>query len=249
MTEKKEIKEITKVKITKIKIEGDLVQGKYNFIEFSKENINYGGIDMVIELLEAITGVAYDAPLEWIFPGEKGRLYSLKDYLIQILEEKGLTIQICGNCGYYEPSGGPSPLLKWPDDIKINIGYCKKMDEFSMFCVRAFGEQCGFSRESNWTWIPKEIPSEKKEEEKTCGNCGKSGFCKEFASYAEAENNNPCERWIMEKNTEEKKQEEKTCGNCVRWPTKFFAIDGEYCEVSSRKISNATPACDIWSEE
>jgi hypothetical protein len=53
-------------------------------------------IRQVMDLLEEITGISYDEPLEWRFPGEKGRLASLEEYLIEILEKKfGLT-KICG---------------------------------------------------------------------------------------------------------------------------------------------------------
>lgn len=108
-----------------------------------------------------------------------------RKFFIQILEEKfGLKIKVCGYCYCYSAYG----LL--PAYRDIGCGACEKC---CSPIKRAFGEKCGFEISE---WKPKEIPEEKKEEEKTCGNCG----------YADCSGLRvPCGNWIpMEKKEEDK---------------------------------------------
>lgn len=101
-------------------------------------------IRQTMDSLEEITGVTYDEPLEWRFPGEKGRLTSLDDYLVKILEQKGLKIRICGNCEHFR-------YLSDECDI------WKKKFNFEYRCINLGCEP------DYWTFkkIP-EIPEEKK---------------------------------------------------------------------------------------
>ncbi len=79
----------TKDEIVEIPLKGELKLGpNANFIKIPRKDITLSGTQMVMDLLEEITGITYDAPLNWRFPGEKGIFFSLEDYLIEILEEK-----------------------------------------------------------------------------------------------------------------------------------------------------------------
>ncbi len=113
-------------------------------------------LDVAQGFLEAITGIVYkqndeQRPGSCIIDGKlsiiryscptKMILDGFRNYLIQILEEKfGINIRICGFCKHFhwcETDHGSIRVLKFDDPV------CEKLE-----------------------WTPKEIPPEKKEEEK-----------------------------------------------------------------------------------
>jgi len=133
-------------------------------LRISKSDIS-DSIIFICDIIEFITGVkqpatykskeieryTYCRPFRG-FPEELAIEY-LRDYLIQILEEKfGLKIKVCGNCANYYCYQGT---------------YCDQLTGINR--RRVFKDSCYFTPPK---WIPEEIPSEKKEEEKTCRNCG-----------------------------------------------------------------------------
>ncbi len=166
-----------KPKSKKVEIElfGDIIfSGDYGMPHVSmaslrilRTNLIFNGIKMAADLLESITGIEASPPKDqnWPevkigfpynyhpnkeFPEEK-RLSALRDYLIQILEEKfGVKVKICGNCYYYNASG----LL--PAYRDIGCGACEK--SLCPLIKRAFGEKCCFEVSE---WKIKEIPPEK----------------------------------------------------------------------------------------
>lgn len=113
-------------------------------------------IQEAINLLEEITGVNYDVPLNWRFPGEKGQLYSLEEYLIEILERLRLKVKVCGNCNY---STERSDGLLHVNYCKIEAIKRKGRTHYPLY----FNLTCrDIGLKKNY-WIPKEIPKEKKE--------------------------------------------------------------------------------------
>ena len=140
--------------IIEIPIKGEIKFGpNCNSIKIPQKDITLYGTQMIMDLLEEITGISYDAPLNWRFPGEKGILFSLEDYLIEILEKRfGMDVKICGFCRYHNiPEEMPNALKRAAD------GFCDK--DLCPNERRAFGEFCCFEPSE---WCLKEIPEEEK---------------------------------------------------------------------------------------
>ncbi len=143
----------------------------------------------------------------------------LREYLIQILEEEfGMNIRICGYCKYFEYSGAkPAKHIATGEEMSTITGTCYKKYGKTLPFRRFFGDKCECEFCS---WSPKEIPPEKKEEEKTCGNCGRrvinksykmgnspdyvceeddrSHVIREFPSFEDVSRSKPCDRWILD---------------------------------------------------
>ncbi len=138
--------------------------GKERFIRFARINTlkssgyEYAG-EFCIEILKNLFETTPEA-----------KNSDIEKELIQILEEKfGLTIKICGNCKYYKPE----KALR--DGSSRPYGGCivaDKLIKFPHFGSVRFDGICSDIHSQKNYWAPKEIPPEKKEEEKTCGNCG-----------------------------------------------------------------------------
>ncbi len=174
-----------------------------------RTDLIFNGIKMAADLLESITGIEPSSSEDRNWPevkmgfalnyhpndefSEANRLSALRDYLIQILEEKsGLTIKICGNCKYFRPR-----II--PEDWEICVIDGEELDKRLV---------TQFSRIGCFRWISKEIPSERKEEEKNCGNCKRwiARVTVGNTTYCESSNNRiitsvtpACEIWGMEK--------------------------------------------------
>lgn len=141
-------------KDVEIDLAGDIIfpfNGE-KFLRIAARDLPFAGISMAAELLRAITGVqplrakdrqycSTGIELKY-YPGAIGgknlleRFAALRDYLIQILEEKfGLTIKTCFSCVYSRSC--PVPTCSNP-----------------IFC----GDKFKFKM-----WEPREIPEERKE--------------------------------------------------------------------------------------
>ncbi len=144
--------------------EMDILLGRIPRLRIGKHDIKMIGIPFVAQLLSAILSIevnkslseSWKKSLEGIFRDGNLLTAALRDYIIQIIEEKfGLTIKICGNCKNFAKNG--------PNVYDFTICGLQNL-------VTNFGSICKYKESSRWT--PKEIPTEKKEEEKSCKNCG-----------------------------------------------------------------------------
>ncbi len=213
-------------KKVEIELFGDIIfSGDYGMphksmasLRILRTNLIFNGIKMAADLLESITDIEPLTPKDANWPAvkygfpynyhpnheftEENRLSALRDYLIQILEEKfGLIIKICGNCENYK---------RFPDNPFC--GHCSLVTIHSVYYNWSCSNIAGLGQQ----WIPKEIPPEKKEEEKTCGNCGRFSasiqgrpdiayecfydtIVEEFKTLEEAKKSKPCSIWVPEK--------------------------------------------------
>lgn len=120
------------------------------FLRIKAKNMPQRAIIMAQSFLEAITGVVYR------FEGTERIIahpVGLRNYLIQILEEKGLTIKICGNCEWFKPY----PSHSTPD------GRCRH--PVNMYNGPWAEEQCNFGDHCHVNpdgWVSKKISEEKK---------------------------------------------------------------------------------------
>lgn len=120
---------------------------------FSTHSLRIKGIDMPGQSI-IMAGKFLEVSTDVVYKNDNGEfVYSfdtLRDYLIQILEEKfGVKIKICGSCA----------------------DYCDRQNYERVRCNAGIYFADPLSGECE-KWRPKEIPEEKKEEEETCGNCG-----------------------------------------------------------------------------
>ncbi len=257
----------SKPKSKKVEIElfGDIIfSGDYGMphksmasLRILRTDLIFNGIKMAADLLESITGIEPLTPKDANWPevkmgfalnyhpndefSEASRLSALRDYLIQILEEKfGLKIKICGNCENYK---------RFPDNPFC--GHCSLVTIHSVYYNWSCSNITGLGQQ----WIPKEIPPEKKEKEKTCENCGRRNYhslsrmgCESILEDIKA--SKPCDRWIP------KKEEEKSCGNCGHFsaslqgrPDIAYECFNDSCIVKEFKTleeAKKSKPCSIW---
>ncbi len=149
-------------KDVEIELFGDMIfstRGE-KFLRIYSQDFLYSGMKTAAELLEIITNVKPNEEkdsnfprITWKFPAhftheaeelsEAERLSALRNYLIQILEEKfGMKIKICGNCKKHN-------RFNKTCDIEVHRGPHGQ---------RAFEEKCYYPDK----WIPKEISEEEK---------------------------------------------------------------------------------------
>lgn len=137
-----------------ISLKGKIELGIPNILIISKKNITKDGISMAADLLEAITGVRHSEPQASFI--EEERISNFRDYLIELLEKKfGLRVKVCINCKYCD--------VIFPEKELRPLTTCGHPQSRRGECI---------CTESNEHWAPEEIPEEKKEKEKSCGNCG-----------------------------------------------------------------------------